>query len=464
MPAERGWWPDYIFLDGEVADGWALFCDEQGIIRRFSRDHSDLAKAERLQRRFMIPGLVNGHSHSFQRVIRGRTEFRNAAERDTFWTWREKMYSAASRLDPGQIYDVARMAFLEMALCGITTVGEFHYLHHQTDGMPYSDRNALAKLVIQAARDVGIRLTLLRTAYHRAGFNQLANPLQARFITPKPDDFIQDTEALCNWIQQERLADSTSVGVAPHSLRAVSIDYLRSVVQYAVQRRLPLHMHVAEQPAEIAQCRAEYGRSPVELLRDEGVLNEGFTAIHAIHISEIEAQFLARSKSCVCACPTSERNLADGVVPADWLLREGGRISLGSDSQVQIDLFEDARLLEYHLRMTRLERVLLASDKGQDLAQRLFAMLTKEGARSLQMPVGELAIGRPADFTLIDLDDPSVVGGEPDALLDQLLFSVGRTAIRAVFVQGQAIIQEGRHPDQAEIVRKFGALQRRLWH
>jgi formimidoylglutamate deiminase len=463
MPAERGWWPDYIYLDGEVAKGWALFCDEQGIIRRLSRDQSDLAKAERLERRFLIPGLVNGHSHSFQRIIRGRTEFRNATERDTFWTWREKMYSAASRLEPSEIYDAARMAFLEMALSGITTVGEFHYLHHQPDGTPYSDRNALAKLIIQAARDVGIRLTLLRTAYHRAGFEQPANPFQARFITPKPDDFIQDTEALCNWTQQERLADRTSIGVALHSLRAVSIEYLRGVVRYADRRGLPLHMHVAEQPAELAQCRAEYGRSPVELLHDEEVLNERFTAVHAIHISESEAKFLARAKSCVCACPTSERNLADGTVPADWLLREGGRLSLGSDSQIQIDLFEDARLLEYHLRMTRLERVLLASEKGQDLAQRLFVMLTKEGARSLQMPVGELAIGCPADFTVIDLDDPSVAGGEPGTLLDQLLFSVERTAVREVFVQGQAIVQQGRHPDQTEIVHKFSELQRRLW-
>jgi formimidoylglutamate deiminase len=463
MPVEEGWWPDYVYWDGEIVSECAFFCDGQGVISRFSREQSDLAKAHRLKRRFVIPGLVNGHSHAFQRAIRGRTEFRAAAAADTFWTWREKMYSAAAKLEPDEIYETARMAFLEMVLSGITTVGEFHYLHHQVDGTPYSDRNLLAKLIIQAAHDIGIRVALLRTAYSRAGFKRPVNSGQARFITPESDDFIQDTESLANWVQRESLATSVSIGVAPHSLRAVPIKYLRAVAGYAKGCGLPLHMHVAEQPAEIEQCRAEYGRSPIELLHEEEILSKRFTAIHAIHISENEARLLAHSESCVCACPTSERNLADGAVPAHWLLQEGGRLSLGSDSQVQIDLFEDARLTEYHLRMTRLERVLLASEKGRDLAQRLFAMATKEGARSLSVPVGELVPGRPADFVSIDLDDPSVAGGEPGALLEQLLFSVERTAVREVFVQGKAIVQEGRHRDQTEIVRKFVGLQKRLW-
>jgi formimidoylglutamate deiminase len=462
-PAEQGWWPDYLYLDGKIVSECAFFCDEQGVISRFSRDQSDLTKARRLTRRFVVPGLVNGHSHTFQRAIRGRTEFRAAAEPDTFWTWREKMYSAASRLEPDEIYDTARMAFLEMVLSGITTVGEFHYLHHQADGTPYSDRNLLAKLIIQAARDVGLRLAFLRTAYHRSGFKKPANPGQARFITSESDDFIQDTEALSNWVQREHLTSLVSMGVAPHSLRAVPIEYLRAVADYAKGRGMPLHMHVGEQPAEIEQCRVEYGRSPVELLHQEEILGERFTAIHAIHISEAEARLLAHSKSCVCACPTSERNLADGAVPAHWLLRENGRLSLGTDSQIQIDLFEDARLIEYHLRMIRLERVLLASEKGRDLSERLFAMTTKEGARSLCAPVGELAIGRPADFVSIDLDDPSVAGGEPGALLEQLLFSIERTAVREVFVQGKAAVEQGQHRDQSEIVDKFVQLQRRLW-
>jgi formimidoylglutamate deiminase len=462
-PAEQGWWPEYLYLEGQIVSDCAFFCDDQGVISRFSRDRSDLAKAHRLMRRFVIPGLVNGHSHTFQRAIRGRTEVRTTTEPDTFWTWREKMYSAAARLKPEEIYATARMAFLEMVLSGITTVGEFHYLHHQADGTPYSDRNLLAKLIIQAARDIGIRVALLRTAYSRAGFKRAPNPGQARFITPGSDDFIEDTEALFRWVQQEGLTNFVNIGVAPHSLRAVPIEYVRAIRGYANQCGIPLHMHVAEQPAEIEQCRAEHGRSPVDLLHEEQILSERFTAIHAIHISEAEAQLLARSKCTVCACPTSERNLADGAVPAHWLLREGGRISLGSDSQIQIDLFEDARLLEYHLRMKQLERVVLASKEGHDLAQRLFAMTTKEGARSLCLAVGELAIGRPADFVSMDLDDPSVAGGEPGALLEQLLFSAERSAVREVFVYGKAIVQAARHRYQADIVNQFVKVQKRLW-
>jgi formimidoylglutamate deiminase len=462
-PAEQGWWPEYLYWEGQVVSDCAFFCDEQGIISRFSRDQSDLVKAHRLKRRFAIPGLVNGHSHTFQRAIRGRTEFRTTAEPDTFWTWREKMYSTATRLEPEEIYETARMAFLEMVLSGITTVGEFQYLHHQADGAPYSDRNLLAKLIIQAARDVGIRIALLRTAYSRAGFEKPSNPGQRRFITSGSDDFIQDTDVLSGWVQREGLNNLVSIGVAPHSLRAVPIEYVRAVADYASGRAIPLHMHVAEQPAEIEQCRAEYGRSPVELLHQEEILSERFTAIHAIHISEAESRLLANSKSTVCACPTSERNLADGAVPAQWLLQSGGRISLGSDSQIQIDLLEDARLLEYHLRMMRLERVVLASKGGHDLTQRLFAMTTKEGAHSLCLPVGELAIGRPADFVSIDLDDPSVAGGEREFLLEQLLFAAERTAVREVFVQGKAIVQQGRHASEADIVDQFVKVQRRLW-
>jgi formimidoylglutamate deiminase len=463
MPAENGWLADYLYLDGRIVTDCSFFADAEGIITRFSSDPADLVKAKRLKRSLVIPGLVNGHSHTFQRLIRGRTEYRTGVQPDTFWTWREKMYSAALRLEPDAIYTAASMAFLEMALSGITAVGEFHYVHHQPTGEPYPDRNLLAKAIIQAAREVGIRITLIRTAYSRAGFKASGCAAQARFVTPDPQDFVQDTDALSSWIQKERQGRLIALGVAAHSLRATPLDYLRAVAAYAQQSDLPLHMHVAEQPAEVKQCLAEYRRTPVQVLQGEGILNTRFTAVHAIHITEDEARFLGQSGSCVCACPTSERNLADGAVPAHRLLQEGCRISLGSDSQIQIDLFEDARLIEYHLRMARLERVILASAAGDDLARRLFSMATKGGAWSLRLPVGELAVGYPADFVVIDLDDPSVAGGEPDALLDYLLFSMERSAIREVFVQGQPIIEDGHHRNQRTIIDNFAKLQKRLW-
>ena len=263
--------------------------------------------------------MVNAHSHAFQRVIRGRTEYRTANQRDSFWTWRELMYSAATRLTPEDIYDASRMAFLEMALSGITAVGEFHYLHHAPDGSPYDDPNLLAKEVIRAAGDVGLRIALLRVAYARSGFQAEANPRQARFIEADAELYLRNLEALAASVnlkhtisracegptmtarQRRAYSDTAWVGVAPHSVRAVPLDYLKSVIAYANDHDLKVHMHVAEQPAEVSACVEEYGRTPVALLQTEGLLNEQFTAVHAIHVTpKAIASFAETGASCLC--------------------------------------------------------------------------------------------------------------------------------------------------------------------
>jgi formimidoylglutamate deiminase len=463
---EQGWLPDYLWVNGQVGNGIAFFADEAGNITRFSRSPVDLAAARRLKNRAVFPGLVNVHSHTFQRVIRGRTEWRNPGQRDTFWTWREKMYDAATRLTPEQIYQTARAAFLEMLLSGITTVGEFHYLHHQADGERYADPNLIGKLVIQAAREVGLRIVLLRTAYLRAGYRKEPNPGQTRFITADPASFIADTEELSTWVGQSYARGEAGVGVAPHSIRAVTRDYLLEISEYALERELRVHMHVSEQPGENEACIQEYGSSPVTWLQKIGLLGPRFTAVHAIHISEAEAGFLAESGSSICACPTSERNLADGAVRADWLLAHGAALCLGSDSQVQIDLLEDARLLEYHLRMQHLERVVLdPTVPGRErLSQMLYETASKSGAASLGQSVGELAVGKPADFVAIDLDDPSVAGADEKMLAANVVFSLERTAIKEVYVGGQPVVAEGRHRLQEGIMAEFAALQKRFWN
>jgi formimidoylglutamate deiminase len=229
---------------------------------------------------------------------------------------------------------------------------------------------------------------------------------------------------------------------------------LCAVAEYARSRGLPMHMHVSEQPAEVEACVAEYGLRPVELLNRHGVLDERFTAVHAIHITDEEAGFLGRST--VCACPTSERNLGDGAVPADKLFAAGARICFGSDSNVQIDLLEDARELEYHLRMNKLERAVL------DTA-RLFESATESGARSLLGSGGSLEPGRAADFFTIDWNDCSVAGADPDSLLAHVVYSLEKTAVRDVCVAGQLVLRDGRHPLEEEIVREFGEVQRKLW-
>ena len=394
-----------------------------------------------------LPGLVNVHSHTFQRAIRGRTEHRTA-EQDDFWTWREAMYHAATKLSAEDIYDVARIAFMEMALSGITHVGEFHYLHHQANGEPYEDPNLLARQIIRAADSVGIRLTLLMCAYARAGYDKAPNPGQARFLTPTPELFLERFEELGSAVAENETP--VRLALAPHSIRALPLDYIRELVRYAEAEKLPVHMHVSEQPGELEQCRAEHGTTPVALLAEQNLLSERFTAVHATHISDEEVRALAAAGATVCACPTTERNLGDGIAPADRLLAAGVPICLGTDSQIQIDLLEDARQLEYHLRLQRLRRVVLADE----LAQPLLDVATVNGTKSLGSDVDD------DDYFTVDLNDPSIAGAPDEAAA---VFSLARTAIREVFVAGKQIIRHGRHPLQEEIVGRFREVQARLW-
>ncbi|MEO7969682.1 MAG: formimidoylglutamate deiminase [bacterium] len=415
------------------------------------------------QDRAKLPGLVNAHSHAFQRVIRGRTEYRTSNEKDSFWTWREMMYSAAARLTPEDIYDASRMAFLEMALSGITAVGEFHYLHHAPDGKPYDDRNLLAKQVVRAANDVGLRIALLRVAYARAGYEAEPNPRQARFIESDAEQYLKNVSQL----QRDLGADNAMawVGVAPHSVRAAPLAYLKQIVAFANNEELPVHMHVAEQAAEVSACINEYGRSPVALLSSEGLLSERFTAVHAIHVTPKAVRLLADARANVCACPTTERNLGDGIVPVEGYFKAGVRLSLGSDSQVQIDLLEDARELEYHLRLQKMERAVLAEgvDAKSELAARLFACATVNGAKSINAPVATPETDELADFFTVDLNDPSLAGAAEEDLLAHIVFSLSKTAVKDVVVGGKRIVEDGHHAQQEEIVERFKALQKRLW-
>jgi formimidoylglutamate deiminase len=380
------------------------------------------------------------------------------------------MYSAATRLTPDDVYDASRMAFLEMALSGITAVGEFHYLHNTPDGGSYDDSNLLAKEVMRAAGEVGLRIALLRVAYGRSGFQTEPNPKQARFVESSADAYLRNLEGLIASVSRgsvaqdsEALADDRGntpqaawVGVAPHSVRAVPLDYLREVIAYANENDLKTHMHVAEQPAEVSACIEEYGRTPIALLESEALLSERFTAVHAIHVTPKAIPSFAKSGAMVCACPTTERNLGDGVVPADEYFRHGVPMCLGTDSHAQIDLLEDARELEYHLRLRKLERAVLS-------ATELFDCATINGARSIGAPGGALEMGMPADFFTVDLDDPSIAGASKDDLLASILFTLSRAAVREVVVGGKPIVSEGQHLIQEEVVERFNELQKNLW-
>ena len=451
----KAWLPDFVYVNGRFESDRAVVCDDGKVVQIV--DGNQAPDGVRLKNRAMLPGLVNAHSHAFQRVIRGRTERRSQNTTDSFWTWREQMYDAANRLEPEDIYAISRMAFLEMALAGITAVGEFHYIHHARDGSTYSDPNLLAREVIRAARDAGIRIALLRVAYARAGFQTEADPRQTRFIEHSPDTYLKHLEQL---LAAPELKDGMSwAGIAPHSVRAVPLDYLKRIGEFANERKLPVHMHVAEQPAEISACIEEYGRSPVALLETEGLLTKGFTAVHAIHVTPKAIGAIARAGALVCACPTTERNLGDGVVPVDAYFNAGVLVALGTDSQIQIDLLEDARELEYHLRLQQTARNVLAPQdetSSSALAQRLFNCATINGAKSIGFNGGgKLEPGAPADFFTVDLDDPSIAGASQDDLLATIVFSLSRTAVRDVVVAGKQIVENGRHRDQQAIIESF---------
>lgn len=456
------------YSGGSFHEGLPLSCDNVGNITAVAAN-PPAENAVRLDDRALLPGLINAHSHAFQRVIRGRTEYRTSYEKDSFWTWREKMYSAGARLTPEDVYDASRMTFLEMALSGITCVGEFHYLHHAPDGSAYDDPNLLATEVVRAANDVGLRIALLRVAYARSGFQTEPNTQQARFIEKDSEVFLKNAEQLASSLGKNTDGAASPmawVGVAPHSVRAVPLNYLKAVVAFANERRWPVHMHVAEQPAEVSACIEEYGRSPVALMATEGLLSERFTGVHVIHVTPKAVRQLADANAQVCACPTTERNLGDGIIPVDEMFKQGVRVSLGSDSQVQIDLLEDARELEYHLRLQKWERLVLDQGEGSttsSLAARLFECATVNGAASLNAPGGILEAGHAADFFTVDLNDPSIAGASADDLLSSLVFSLSKSAVRDVVVNGKQIVTDGKHAQQEDIIQRFKALQQKLW-
>jgi formimidoylglutamate deiminase len=447
--------PSLLYQAGRFVSGKSIFVDSAGRIVEGKEANAQID----LSGKALLPGFVNAHSHSFQRLIRGRAESRVASGND-FWSWRNTMYQAAALLSPEDLYDVARMCFLEMVRAGITTVGEFHYLHNAPDGKPYDDPNLLARQVIAAAQSVGLRIVLLRSAYFRSGYELPPDPGQKRFFEP-PDAFLANAAALRALYPQD--SAEIRIGVAPHSIRAVPIAELHEIVSWGRSNSLPIHMHVAEQVAENVVCKREYGCTPVDLLAREGLLGKDFVAVHGIHLTPEEIAVFAESRAIVCSCPTTERNLGDGIVPVDAFIEKGVRHALGSDSQAQIDPLEDARELDYHLRLAQQQRAVLDQIDGRSIAARLFECATIHGAQALGVTAGSLRPGEYGDMISVDLNDLSIAGNNSETLLPMLVFGANRSAIRDVVVNGRIILRDGHHPLQEEIVQKYGYVHRKVW-
>jgi formiminoglutamate deiminase len=381
---------------------------------------------QQILRGVTLPGLANGHSHAFHRGLRGRTH----AAGGTFWTWRQQMYALAARLDPDSYLSLARAVFAEMAQAGYTVVGEFHYLHHDLHGRRYADPNAMGRALIQAATEAGVRLTLLDTCYLAGGLaatGHLAlDPVQTRFS----DGDVDRWQARISLLDD---SDQTHIAAAIHSVRAVPADALSKIGEAAAER--PVHVHLSEQPAENAATQAFYRRTPTELLDDHGLLGRRTTVVHATHLTDTDIKTLGGTQTSACFCPTTERDLADGIGPARRLADTGSSLTVGSDQQAVIDPFEELRGVELHERLATGER-------GRFTPAELIKIASEAGYRSLGWSDGgRIAEGAHADFVVVRSDSVRTTG----AHADQIAYAATAADVDLVVVAGQAIVRDGRH-------------------
>ncbi|MFE2265565.1 formimidoylglutamate deiminase [Streptomyces griseosporeus] len=421
------YWLEHAWLGDRVEPGVALDVADGRITAVREGVDAPPPGAEVL-RGLTLPGLANAHSHAFHRALRGTVQVGSG----TFWTWREVMYSVADRLTPDTYHALARAVYAEMALAGITAVGEFHYLHHAPGGTPYADPNAMGEALIAAAAEAGIRITLLDTCYLSAGFGEAPNRHQQRFS----DGSAEDWAARCSLLKEH---DHARIGAAIHSVRAVPAGQLATVAAWAEERRAPLHVHLSEQTAENDACLAAHGRTPTRLLADHGVLGPRTTGVHNTHLTDEDIALLGDSGTGTCMCPTTERDLADGIGPAVVLQRAGSPLSLGSDSHAVIDLFEEARAMELNERLRTRTR-------GHWTAAALLRAATADGHAALGWDeAGTLEPGALADFTTVALDSVRTAGPLPRLGAETAVFAATAADVRHTVVGGRHVVRDGDH-------------------
>ena len=402
-----------------------------------------------------LPGLPNLHSHAFQRGMAGLAERRGPSD-DSFWTWREIMYRFVDRIGPAELKAIATLAYVEMLETGFTRVGEFHYVHHALDGEPYDDPAEMAAAIAAAADETGIGLTLLPVFYAHSGFGGAApGPGQRRFICD-PDRFARLLEASGRALSP--LPDAV-LGVAPHSLRAVTPQELALLPQIVPGG--PVHIHIAEQVREVEDCLAWSGARPVAWLLDHAEVDGRWCLVHATHMLDTEAVRMAKTGAVAGLCPITEANLGVGLFNAPTYLAAGGRFGIGSDSNVLIDATEELRLLEYGQRLGHRGRNLFPQTEGGSTGQVLFDGALAGGAQALGGSAG-LSLGASADLVSLDDRHPSLAGKAPEALLDSLVFAAGRTAIDSVWRRGRRVVADGRHVHRAQAEADYAAVLQRL--
>ncbi|MFE9765863.1 formimidoylglutamate deiminase [Streptomyces sp. NPDC005808] len=430
------YWLEHAWLDTNVEPGVALDVSttgsaagsDDGRITAVRTGVDTPPPGAEILRGLTLPGLANAHSHAFHRALRGTVQVGSG----TFWTWRELMYSFADRLTPDTYHALARAVYAEMALAGVTAVGEFHYVHHAPGGTPYADPNAMGEALIEAAGEAGIRITLLDTAYLSAGFGQPPNRHQLRFSDGSADAWAERSSLL-----KDR--DHARIGAAIHSVRAVPAGQLATVARWAEERRAPLHVHLSEQAVENDACQAAHGRTPTQLLADHGVLGPRTTGVHNTHLTRQDIALIGGSGTGTCMCPTTERDLADGIGPAVALRNAGSPLSLGSDSHAVIDLLEEARAMELNERLRTRTR-------GHWTAAALLRAASADGHAALGWNgAGSLEAGALADFTTIALDSVRTAGPVPRLGAETAVFAATAADVRHTIVGGRHVVRDGAH-------------------
>ena len=427
------YWCELAWLGGRRAETGVMIEVEDGLIAAVTEGVSaPPAGAARLDG-VTIPGLANAHSHAFQRALRGRTQQGSGS----FWTWREQMYSAAERLDPDSYLALARATYAEMALVGVTCVGEFHYVHHGPGGTPYDDPNELGRVLIAAAGEAGLRITLLDACYLHGGIGEpLAGP-QERFSDGSADTWAERVDQLGG--AGSGSDDGVRIGAAIHSMRAVDPESAAVVARWAREGGRPLHAHVSEQPAENQACLDAYGGTPTALLDDAGALAAAFSAVHATHLDDADVRLLGEAAACCCVCPTTERDLADGIGGMRRLVDAGASLSLGSDSHAVIDLFEEARAVE-------LDERLATGERGRHSAAELLRAAAEGGHACLGWPdAGRIEAGARADLVTVSLDSVRLAGTDPETAVESVVFAAAAPDVRSVIVDGREVVSGGRH-------------------
>ena len=412
----------------------------------------------------VIPGMVNCHSHAFQRAFAGFSE-QGSEGKDSFWTWRNVMYKFLAQLSNDDAKVIAKQLYIEMLKSGYTRVAEFHYLHHDISGATYDKSNqslaTMAKAIFEASKESGIGLTLLPVLYQYAGFGeQTPNEGQKRFINPTS----QFNELVTECFELSKQYNNTNVGIAPHSLRAVDKTSLKAAVSHVRQLndKAPIHIHIAEQTQEVNDCLAFYGQRPVEWLLNNMELDEQWCLIHATHINEKERQGIIESKAIAGICPTTEANLGDGIFPTTDFLAENGTFAIGSDSHISVNPVEELRWLEYAQRLITQQRAILASKATPSVGQNLWCKAASGGAQSTHSNTGAIAVGKQADLVVLDGNKTRLFAQNTQHLLDSVIFASQTNMVNDVMVNGDWVVCNKQHLDEDESEDNFSALLAKL--